>query len=127
MLETVVLAVLIGFAAGFVGGVAGIGGGVVIVPGLVLLLGAPQHLAQGTSLAVIVPTALMATVTHARNHYIVVTGAVAMAAAGIATAQVGSRVALGVDAGVLRKIFGAYLLLVGVQTVWRKTRVRNRK
>jgi uncharacterized membrane protein YfcA len=43
------LLILIGFFAGLSTGVFGIGGGIIIVPGLVYLLGYPQHLAVGTS------------------------------------------------------------------------------
>jgi len=50
-METLIYLILIGLAAGFLGGMVGIGGGVIIVPALVLLFGLSQHNAQGISLA----------------------------------------------------------------------------
>ena len=52
-------AVAIGFAAGLVAGMLGVGGGVLFVPGLVLAFGLGQVEAEATSLAAIVPVALV--------------------------------------------------------------------
>jgi uncharacterized protein len=46
---------VLGVAAGYFSGLVGIGGGVIIVPALVLLFGFSQHMAQGTTLAMMVP------------------------------------------------------------------------
>ncbi|MGH8936437.1 MAG: sulfite exporter TauE/SafE family protein [Acidimicrobiia bacterium] len=114
--------ILIGLVSGFASGLAGIGGGVVIVPALVLLLAVPQHLAQGTALAVIVPTALMGTITHVRNRYVLVKGAAVLGLTGIVGAQLGARLALSIEADRLRALFGVFLLVVGfrmIQGGWR--------
>src|SRR3954465_5803304 len=55
----VLLAVLIGFAAGVSSGMLGVGGGVLFVPGLVFALGLSQLSAESTSLLAIVPVALV--------------------------------------------------------------------
>ena len=47
--------ILLGLIAGAVSGLVGIGGGIIIVPALVLLFGFSQKLAQGTTLALLVP------------------------------------------------------------------------
>ena len=49
----VIVYILIGFSAGLLSGFFGVGGGIIIVPALVLVLGYSQHLAQGTSLTVL--------------------------------------------------------------------------
>ena len=49
------LFVLLGLTAGILSGLIGIGGGVIIVPALVFLFGLPEHQAQGTTLALMVP------------------------------------------------------------------------
>ncbi len=51
----IVFLILLGVVAGVLSGLIGIGGGVIIVPALVLLFGFSQHLAQGTTLALLVP------------------------------------------------------------------------
>jgi uncharacterized protein len=55
-----------GLAAGYLAGLLGIGGGSLMVPGMVLLAGMGQHLAQGTSLLAMVPVAIVGTWTHYR-------------------------------------------------------------
>lgn len=58
----------IGGVVGFISGLMGVGGGIVTVPALRLLLGMPQHLAQGTSLLVILGAAGSGTLAHARRR-----------------------------------------------------------
>ncbi len=57
---------ILGAVAGFFAGLMGVGGGGIMVPGMVLLAGLDQHTAQGTSLLVMVPAAIIGTWTHAR-------------------------------------------------------------
>jgi uncharacterized protein len=60
------LVVVLGAVAGVLAGLLGVGGGIVMVPGLVLLLSLSQPVAKGTSLVVIIPTALVGTVRNLR-------------------------------------------------------------
>ena len=46
-MQTIVLLIIIGIAAGFLGGLVGIGGGIIIVPALVFFMAFTQHEAQG--------------------------------------------------------------------------------
>ena len=54
-----ILAALIGVAAGVASGLLGIGGGILFVPALTILLGLHQVEAEATSLLAIVPVALV--------------------------------------------------------------------
>jgi uncharacterized membrane protein YfcA len=54
-----VVAALIGFAAGLSSGMLGVGGGIIFVPGLVFAVGLSQLSAEATSLLAIVPVALV--------------------------------------------------------------------
>jgi uncharacterized membrane protein YfcA len=54
-----VIAALIGFAAGVSSGMLGVGGGIIFVPGLVFAMGLSQLSAEATSLLAIVPVALV--------------------------------------------------------------------
>ncbi|MEE4275208.1 MAG: sulfite exporter TauE/SafE family protein, partial [Thermoleophilia bacterium] len=65
-LATAALLVLVGLFSGITAGLFGVGGGLIMVPAMVLLLSLPDALAKGTSLAVIVPTALIGTYRNAR-------------------------------------------------------------
>ena len=51
--QTILIIILVGIAAGMLGGLVGVGGGIIIVPALVYFVGMNQHSAQGTSLALI--------------------------------------------------------------------------
>ncbi len=53
-LQTILIILLIGLAAGVLSGLVGVGGGILIVPALVFFLQYNQHQAQGTSLGVLV-------------------------------------------------------------------------
>jgi hypothetical protein len=56
-----VLAAILGFAGGIVGGLLGVGGGILFVPALAIFLDEPQVQAEATSLLAIVPVAIVAT------------------------------------------------------------------
>lgn len=56
---TEVAAILVGFAAGMVGGLLGVGGGILFVPALSLLLGQSHLEAEATSLLAIIPVAIV--------------------------------------------------------------------
>lgn len=123
-LELVELAT-IGVAAGFLAGLLGIGGGLLMVPAMVLLLGFDQHVAQGTSLVVIIPAALAGTYSHYRNGRVSIRDAAFLAAGGVAGALLGSTSALSVDDALLRRLFGIFLVVVAVQLVWSRNRRRT--
>lgn len=110
-----VLAVLGGLVVGLASGVIGIGGGVLLVPMMVLGFGFSQHLAQGTSLVAIIPTAIVGAATHYRRGHLLWRPALAMGGAGAAGAIVGAFVAISLPQSLLARIFGAFLLF----SAWR--------
>ena len=85
MLEVAGL-ITLGLIAGSIAAALGIGGGVIYVPVLVVLFSFDQHMAQGTSLAIILPTAVVATVAHTRLGNVRWRLAIPVAVAGIAGA-----------------------------------------
>ena len=121
---TVIGYLLLGLAAGAVAATLGIGGGIVIVPALVVFFAFPQHLAQGTSLAVILPTAVIGTVVHARGGRVDWRIAVQVAAGGIVGAVVGSRLAISLDPLLLRRLFATLLLVLVFRLARRSGRSR---
>jgi hypothetical protein len=60
----IVILLVTGSLTGFLAGMMGVGGGGIMIAVMVLLLGMGQHAAQGTSLAAMVPTALLGSWTH---------------------------------------------------------------
>jgi uncharacterized membrane protein YfcA len=67
----IALDLLVGLAVGLLAGFMGVGGGLLAVPAFTLLMGMPQQLAQGTSLAVILITAPAGAIEHARHGNLV--------------------------------------------------------
>jgi uncharacterized protein len=62
--ERLLSLVAVGAISGFMSGLFGVGGGIVTVPLLVLWLGYGERVATGTSLAAIVVTAVVGSLTH---------------------------------------------------------------
>lgn len=125
MLEIVALIVL-GLFAGAIAASLGLGGGIIFVPALVVLFGFDQHIAQGTSLAVIFPTAIVATIAHARRGNVRWPLAIPIGLAGIVGAVFGAQIALRLDPDLLRRMFGIFLLLLAARMGWRAWRINDR-
>lgn len=113
----VIGALLIGVAAGVLSGLLGVGGGIVIVPLMALALGQDQHVAQGVSLAVIVPTALVGAVTNWRKGNVDARMAVLFAIGAVVGSVAGATVAAQLSGPVLRRLFAVALVLLGYRVL----------
>ena len=116
MIEVVGL-ILLGLGTGLLASTLGIGGGIIFVPSLVVFFGFAQHLAQGTSLAVIVPTAVVGTILHSRRGRVEWRAALLVAAGGVLGGLLGAWVALAIDPDLLRRLFAGLLLVVAIRLV----------
>ena len=114
-----------GVVVGFLSAMFGIGGGIVMVPFMVLLLDRTQHLAEGTSLLVIVPTAIAGVIAHARRGYVDFRTAGWVAIGGVAGAFIGARIALSSSQDVLRILFAVFLVIMGARLIRAGSRVRR--
>ncbi len=116
-------ALLLGLTSGTLTGLLGIGGGAFIVPLLVLVFGLDQHLAQGTSLAVMIPAGVAGTLVHLRAKRLdgsLIGGLVVGVVVG---AFLGGQAALAVPERPLQIIFGIILLW----TAWRYLQPRLKR
>jgi uncharacterized membrane protein YfcA len=115
-METIVLLLLIGLAAGFLGGMVGIGGGVLIVPALVLLLGLSQHMAQGISLAMILfPVGILGVINYYKNGFVDLRFAGLLAIGFFAGSYLGSKFSLSLPQDTVRKIFAVVMILLSIK------------
>lgn len=114
----------LGAVVGTMAGFMGVGGGIVIVPGLTLLTGLPQQLAQGTSLAVILASAPAGAAEHSRHGnvlwHFVPWLAIGAAAGGIAA----SALVQGLPRAALGRAFAVFLLVNVGSLVWKAARAR---
>ena len=109
------LLLVIGVTAGVLAGLLGIGGGVLVVPAMVLLLSFDQHVAQGTSLLVIIPAAIAGSWTHHRRGRLALRDAAALAVGGVVGALIGSVTALALDELLLQRLFAILLIAVALR------------
>ena len=119
--------VVFGFAGGVLAGVLGVGGGAIFVPAIVVFgltgeTGDPQKVAQGVSLVVIVFTGTAGTVTNLRQETVDMALLRWVAPAAIIAAFLAALAANRVDDAVLRRIYGATALLLGIETVYTSVR-----
>lgn len=116
--ELIALVIAVGVASGVLAALFGVGGGLVLVPFMVLFLGRSQHVAEGTSLLVICPTAIVGVIAHVRNDYVFFRHAALVGAGGMAGAWAGAEAALRFDADVLTRIFAVFVLVMGLRMAY---------
>jgi len=107
--------VLIGLVAGFCSALFGVGGGIIIVPVLVVLFAVPDAIAKGTSLLVIIPTAISGTFVDLRNDNVDTRVAAIVGLTGAGAAYAGSKLATHIGAHLSAVLFATLLLLVSVR------------
>ncbi len=110
-------------AAGLVCGVLsgfGIGGGSLLMVWMTAVLSMEQKAAQGINLLYFLPTAAAALIFHAKNKLILWRAVIPAALCGCVTAALGAFLAAGMDMTILRKLFGGFLLLVGLSEIFTK-------
>ncbi|MBI1289400.1 MAG: TSUP family transporter [Flavobacteriales bacterium] len=117
----VLVLLLIGVAAGFASGFVGVGGGIIIVPALVFFLGYSQHMAQGTSLALMLPPiGLLGFYNYYKSGNANISAALLIAAAFVIGAYFGSKVSLSLDQSIVKKVFGGVMMLAAAKLLFSK-------
>jgi uncharacterized membrane protein YfcA len=120
-MSTILLLIAIGLAAGILSGFIGLGGAIVIIPALTLFMGMSQYMAQGTSLAVMLPPiGLLAAWNYWKAGELNLKYAMIIAAAFLIGGYIGSKYALTVSENMLRKVFAIALVLVAVNMFFKK-------
>jgi uncharacterized membrane protein YfcA len=123
--STILVALVLGLAAGVLAGLFGVGGGILFVPTLVAL-GLGQVEAQATSLLAILPTVAAGAWNQRRYGNLRARTAAVVGLASIVGVEVGARVATSLPETTLRRLFAVLLLGVSAQLVWRASATRRR-
>ncbi|HET7151394.1 MAG TPA: sulfite exporter TauE/SafE family protein [Candidatus Acidoferrum sp.] len=109
------LILLLGLGVGVLVGLLGIGGGVVLVPAMVYLLGMDQHLAQGTSLFILLPPiGLGALMEYWKQGQVDLKAGILCALGILLGAYTGSLIALPIPSRNLKGLFGCFLVLAAL-------------
>ena len=112
------IAGLIGLVSGITSGLFGVGGGLIMVPAMMFFLSPPIRdikQAIGTSLVVIIPTALMGATKHYSHDNIHWRTALALAPTAVIGGWAGVWLTTQVSADNLRRTFGGFIILVGLR------------
>ena len=109
----------VGAATGVLSGF-GVGGGTLLLVYLTAVAGVDQHLAQGINLLYFLPAGLLALPAHIKNGYVEKKALLPCIAAGLTCAALCAWAATGLEADLLRKLFGGFLVLVGISEVFFK-------
>ncbi len=113
---SILILLVIGLAAGMMSSMVGIGGGVVIVPSLVIIFAMSQKMAQGTSLAMLLPPiGVLAVINYYKAGYIDFKVAGVLCIAFIVGSYLGSKIALNLQESTLKRIFGVFLMALAVK------------
>jgi uncharacterized membrane protein YfcA len=118
-INTIIILLIIGAAAGMLGGLVGIGGGIIIVPALIYFLGKSQLQAQGISLALIMfPVGILGVMQYYKQGHIDFSIVLILAIGFILGSFFGSKIALDLPQDIIRKIFACLLILVAVKMLF---------
>ena len=106
---------LLGVVVGMFSSLFGVGGGIIMVPALVVLAGFTQHMAQGVSLAAMVPTALVGAARYMKEGNVNLWVALALCVGSIPAARFGAEVAQRLPQTTLRMLFALFMVAVAAR------------
>ncbi|MEO5782941.1 MAG: sulfite exporter TauE/SafE family protein [Ginsengibacter sp.] len=117
--QTILILVIIGIAAGILGGLVGVGGGIIIVPSLVYFLSFSQKSAQGTSLGLLLlPVGILGVMQYYKQGQVDLKVVAILAIGFLAGSYFGSKIALSLPQETVKKIFAIMLLLIGFKMLF---------
>ncbi len=111
------IAAIAGLVCGVLSGL-GIGGGTLLMVWMTAVMDLEQTVAQGINLLYFLPTAACALFLHAKNRLLSLKTIVPAAIAGSVCAVGAALLATAIDTGLLRRLFGGFLLLVGIKELF---------
>ena len=115
------LFLLLGLITGVLSGLLGIGGAIIIIPSLVIVFSMSQHMAQGTTLALMVPPiGLLAAWTYYKAGYVDLKIAALICLGFFIGGFIGARFVADIPDLLLRRIFGVLLLLSALKMILMK-------
>ena len=113
--------VILGLLAGILSGFIGVGGGVIIVPALVLFFKFTQKMAQGTTIALLIPPiGILAAWTYYKQGNVDLRVAALICLGFVLGGLIGAKFAVNLPNDTLRKIFAVIIILIGLQMFFKK-------
>lgn len=121
-LPTLAMALSLGAALGFFGGLFGIGGGIIAIPLLVLAFGMEQPLAQGTALVMMAPNLLIGFWRYCQRQPLSLGSTLSIGLSSTLVTWLVAGFANRLDPALLRLGFSVFLALLGLHMLWRRER-----
>jgi hypothetical protein len=115
---------ILGFITGFLGSFLGIGGGIVMIPVFILLFALSMNVIAGTSSAIIIFIGITSTLSYmwygqvmqfVLQGFVWWSAAIPLAIGGIPCAALGAHLNAKTHSKILRRVFGAVLLLLALR------------
>ena len=120
-LNTLIILVIIGLAAGILSGLVGLGGGLVMIPAMVFALGMGQKEAQGTSLAIMLPpVGILAVWNYYKAGFVDFKFAIVIAIAFILGGWFGSKIAVALPEATVRRVFAGVMIVTALKMIFSK-------
>jgi uncharacterized protein len=122
--QTILLLIMVGLIAGFLGGLVGIGGGIIIVPALVYILHFNQLQAQGSTLGMLLfPVGILGFITYyykcQQANTPINFGVIALLGLGFFVGSFfGSKVAINIELSMLKKIFAGAMIVIACKMLF---------
>lgn len=116
----------VGVGTGVLAGLIGVGGGVIVVPVLMLVFGTSDLIAKGTSLLMMIPTAISGTIGNLRHRNVDLLAAALIGLAACTTTALGAWIATLIEPGVGNILFAAYLVVIALQMALKAVRGRRK-
>jgi uncharacterized membrane protein YfcA len=124
--QIVLVLLLVGLAAGVLGGLVGIGGGIVIVPALVYFMGYSQKMAQGTSLGILLlPVGILAVWNFYKQGYVDPKAVWLVSAGFVIGGYFGSKIALALPQDTVKKVFACMLIVVAFKMLFLDKKIKE--
>ncbi|HZU23550.1 MAG TPA: TSUP family transporter [Terriglobales bacterium] len=113
--------IALGIGVGIVSGLIGVGGGIVLVPALVFAFKMEQHMAQGTSLAMLLPpTGILAFMRYYRDGRADLKLGLVLALGVFVGGYFGGKWAQAISGPTLRRVFAVILVATAVKLFLQK-------
>ncbi len=122
-----IIYLLVGFAAGVIGGM-GMGGGTILIPALTIILGVNQHLAQATNVIAFLPMAALVLPAHKKNGLLRTDDVWEIIIPALITTVLGGLLMAALPTEVLKKLFGFFLVAFAVKQAFSLiTQLQNKR
>ncbi|MGE5629693.1 MAG: sulfite exporter TauE/SafE family protein [Caulobacteraceae bacterium] len=115
--KSIIKIILLGIVTGLINGLFGSGGGTLLVPCLVFIMGIEDHKAHATAIAIILPISLISSFIYFRYDVVNWGLTFKVAIGSVLGALLGSSILNRVSVNILRKVFGAFMIIAAIRMV----------